>query len=151
MAHVCASKLTIVDSDNGLLPGRHQAIIWASARILLIGSPGTNSNEILIEIHRYSFKKMHLKMSSGECWPSCLGPNVLRAHMWFWVDYVETTFRSYDCGMWLQGICIDIYYHLSIPVFILTCGITFKLTYVLCTSISNRRDPHSFLFDIDLT
>ena len=26
--HICISKLTIIDSDNGLLPGRCQAIIW---------------------------------------------------------------------------------------------------------------------------
>ena len=27
---------------------------------------GTNFNEILIKIHTFSFKKMHLKMSSGK-------------------------------------------------------------------------------------
>ena len=45
------SKLSIIGSDNGLLPGRHQAIIWADAGILLIGPIGTNFNEILIEIY----------------------------------------------------------------------------------------------------
>ena len=25
--HICVGKLTIIDSDNGLSPGRHQAII----------------------------------------------------------------------------------------------------------------------------
>ena len=34
--HICISKLTIIASDNGLLPGRRQAIIWTNAWILLI-------------------------------------------------------------------------------------------------------------------
>ena len=31
---ICISKLTIIDSDNGLSPGRCQAIIWTTADIL---------------------------------------------------------------------------------------------------------------------
>ena len=34
--HTCVRKLTIIASDNGLSPGRRQAIIWANAGILLI-------------------------------------------------------------------------------------------------------------------
>ena len=71
------SKLTIVGSDNGVSPGRRQAIIWTSAGLFLIGPLGTNFNEILIEIHTFSFKKMHLKLSSGRWRPFCLGLNVL--------------------------------------------------------------------------
>ena len=37
MTHKCVGKLAIIGSYNGLLPGRHQAIIWANAGILLIG------------------------------------------------------------------------------------------------------------------
>ena len=33
----------------------------------------TNYNEILIKIHTFSFKKMHLKQSSAKWWPLCLG------------------------------------------------------------------------------
>ena len=65
VTHICVSKLTIIGSDNGLSPGRRQAIIWANAGIFLIGPLGTNFSEILIEFHTFSFKKMHLKMSSG--------------------------------------------------------------------------------------
>ena len=75
--HICASKLTIISSDNGLSPGRRQAIIGANAGILLIRPLETNFSEISIEIYTFSFKKMHLKMSSGKCRPSCLGLNVL--------------------------------------------------------------------------
>ena len=77
MTHICVSKLTIIGSDNGLSPGRHQAIIWTNAEILLIGTLGTNFNEILIEIHTVSFKEMRLKMSSGKWRPFCLGLSVL--------------------------------------------------------------------------
>ena len=77
VTHICISKLTIIGWDNGLLPGRHQAIIWTNAEILLIGPLGTKFSEILIEIHTFSFKKMHLKMSSGKWWPFCHNLNVL--------------------------------------------------------------------------
>ena len=46
VTHICASKLTIIASDNGLAPGRRQAIIWTNDGILLIGPLGTNFNEI---------------------------------------------------------------------------------------------------------
>ena len=64
--HICVGKLTIIGSDNGLSPGRRQAIIWTNAGILLIGPLGTNFNEMLIEIYTFSFKKIHLKMSSAK-------------------------------------------------------------------------------------
>ena len=60
VTHICVSKETIVGPDNGLSPGgRHQAIIWTNAGVLLFGSLRTNFSEILIEIHTFSFKKMH--------------------------------------------------------------------------------------------
>ena len=88
--HTCVSKLIIIGSDNGLSPGRCQAIIWTNAGILLFEPLGTNFSEILIEIHTFSFKKMHLKMSSGKWQPFCLGlncfntlsPNDVSMHQW---------------------------------------------------------------------
>ena len=77
MTQICVSKLAIIGSDNGLSPGRRQTIIWINAGILLIGSLGTNFSEILMEIYKFLFKKMHLKMSSGKWRLSCLGLNVL--------------------------------------------------------------------------
>ena len=61
--HICVIKLNIFGSDNRLSPGRHQAIIWTNAGILLIGPIGTNFNDILIVIHVFLFTKIHLKMS----------------------------------------------------------------------------------------
>ena len=46
MTHICVGNLTIIGSDNGLSPGRRQAIIWPNAGILLIGPLGTNFSEI---------------------------------------------------------------------------------------------------------
>ena len=77
VTHICVGKLTILGSDNGLSPGRHQAIVWTNAGILLIGPLGTNSTEILIKILEFSFKKMRLKLSSAKWRPFCLGLNVL--------------------------------------------------------------------------
>ena len=75
--HICVGVLTDIDSDNGLLPERRQAIIWTNVGILLIGPLGTNFSEFLIGIHAFSFKKMHLRMSSAKWRPFCLGLNVL--------------------------------------------------------------------------
>ena len=77
VTHICVSKLTIIGSDNGLSPGRRQAILWNKGGILLIGPLDTNFSKILIEIHIFSFKKIHFKMSSPKWWPFCLGLNVL--------------------------------------------------------------------------
>ena len=75
--HICIIKLTLIGLDNGLSPGRHQAIIWTNAGILLIGPLVTIFREILMKIYSFLFKKMHLKMSSGKWLPFCLGLNVL--------------------------------------------------------------------------
>ena len=77
MKQICVGNLTIIGSKNGLSPGRCQAIIWINAGILLIGPLGTN----FIGIQTFSFKKMHLKMSSADWRSFCLGLNVLSANL----------------------------------------------------------------------
>ena len=81
VTHICVGNLTIVGSDNGLSPGRRQAITWTNVGIWLIGPLGTNFCEMLIEIHAFSFKKIHMKMSSGNWRPFCLGLNVLTMYI----------------------------------------------------------------------
>ena len=76
LTHICAGKLTIAGSDNGLSPGRRQAIIVTIAGILLFGPLETNFCETLIGIYTFAFKKMHLKMSSAKSGPFCFGLNV---------------------------------------------------------------------------
>ena len=76
--HMYASvNKSIIGPHNGLSPDRHRAIIWNNAAILLIAPLWTNFIEFLIKIHTFSFKKMHINMSSGKRRPSCLGLNVL--------------------------------------------------------------------------
>ena len=48
VTHICIGNLTIIGSDNGLLPGWRQAIIWTNAGILLIRPLETKFSEILI-------------------------------------------------------------------------------------------------------
>ena len=89
VTHICIGSSTIIDSDNGLSPRQRQAIIWTSAGMLSIWPSRTKFSEILIGIQTFSFKKMHLKMSSAK-WR--LGLNVLiNAHglVMLFVHYPE--------------------------------------------------------------
>ena len=53
VTHVCVSKLTIIGPDNGLSPGRRQAIIWTNSGMLSIEPLGTNFSEIFIKIQAF--------------------------------------------------------------------------------------------------
>ena len=75
VTHIGVGTLAIIIPDYGLSPGQRQAIIWTNDALLLIGSLGTNFSEIFIEIHTFSFEKMHLKMSFAKCQPFCHGLN----------------------------------------------------------------------------
>ena len=66
VTHICVSNLTIIGSDNGLSPGRRQAIIWPNAGILLIVTWGTNlqwnfNRNINIYIQEKAFKTSSAK------------------------------------------------------------------------------------------
>ena len=94
-----------IGSDNGLALTRRQAIIWTNAEMLLIGFLGTKFNEILIEIHTFPFKKMHMKMSSGKWRPFCLGPQCVK-ETGFSMDTVhavvcEHLLMSKLCARWI--------------------------------------------------
>ena len=67
--HICVGNLTMIGSDNGLSPGRRQAIIWTNAEILLIRTLGTNFSEILTRIQTFSLKRIPLKMSPAKWQP----------------------------------------------------------------------------------
>ena len=77
VTHICVGKLTNIGSDNGLSPGRRQAIVWTNDGLLLFGPLGTNFSEILIEILTFSFKKRRLIVSSAKRRPFCFGLNAL--------------------------------------------------------------------------
>ena len=77
MKRICVSKLTIIGSDNGLSPGRRQAIICTNAGILLIRQMGTNFNAILIKTHMFSlnknvFENVVWKMAAFLSQPQCV-------------------------------------------------------------------------------
>ena len=104
--HICVCNLTIIGSENGLSPGRCQAIIWTNAGMLLILPVWTNFSEILIAIHISSLKKIHLKLSSAKLWPSCIGINVLIGTPFTCVLF-ECGFSGFICAFssWLFYWC----------------------------------------------
>ena len=103
--HICVGKLTIIGSDNGLLSGQCQAIIWINAGILLIGPLGTNFSEILFRIQIFLFKKMCLKMPSAKWHPFCLGLNVLMACCRMALPELLLTYQTMRyCGIQLRAI-----------------------------------------------
>ena len=94
--HICVGKLTTIGSDNGLSPGRRQAIISTIAGILLIWPLGRNFSEISIDIQTFSFKKIHFKMASAKWRPSCLGLNVLTSPNQLWPGELESWRVEYE-------------------------------------------------------
>ena len=61
-----------------------QAMIWTNTGILLIVPLGTNFSELLITIHTFLFKRMHVKMLSGKWLPFCLSLDVLISPTKLW-------------------------------------------------------------------
>ena len=97
-------------------------IIWTNAGILLIGPWRTNFIEILIGIQTFSFKKMHLKMSSAKWHPFCLSLNVLMC--WYgWrqvpVDYICC---GDDCWRQILAVNIDVW---VVHIYGITVGMWF--------------------------
>ena len=65
LPHTCLSELSSIGSGDGLSHLWHQAITWNNTGLLSIGLLGTNFSEIWIRILSFSFKEMHLKLSSA--------------------------------------------------------------------------------------
>ena len=135
VTHICVGNLTITGSDNGLSPGRRQAIIWTNVGIVLIGPLGTQFSEILMEILTFSFKKRHLKLSSAKCWPFCLGLNVFTHR--FAVMYIlivslfETGFCNISANIFFG---FDAAWYLGIRV--TRGGYSLYEGYYICSTIS---------------
>ena len=75
MTHICVSRLTITNSDNGWSPGTCKATILTNAGKLLTGALGINFSKIWIEIYTFPLRKIHLQMLSGKWRP--FGLNLL--------------------------------------------------------------------------
>ena len=72
--HICIGNLTIIGSDNGLLPGRHQVIIWTNAGELVIEALGTNFSEIFNQNYNIfsqgnAFENVVRKLEAILSWP----------------------------------------------------------------------------------
>ena len=111
MTHICVNKLTTIGSDNGLSPGRRQAIIWTNGGIFLVGPLGTNFSEIFIGVEIFLLKKMHLNMSSAKWRPFCFGLNVLKR-----------THQDCVCGWWKHMLLwVMVRWHCTRKIW-LNCG-----------------------------
>ena len=107
VTHICIGKLTNIGSDNGLSPGRRQAIIWINAGTLLIGPLETDFSEILIEISTFS-----LKVSSAKWRPFCLGLNMLNGIITYLITWLLSStvmiallppFEKYRVSPWYMS------------------------------------------------
>ena len=76
VTHICVGNLNIIGSNNGLSPGRRQAIIWTNAGILLIRPLGTNIQWNLDRNSYIFIQEKAFKTSSGKRRPFCPGRNV---------------------------------------------------------------------------
>ena len=113
VTYICVSKLTIIDSDNGLSPGRRQAIIWTNAGILLIRTLGANFSEIFSKIRAFSFKIMDLKMSSVKWRWFCLGLNVLKCIIWYIIIYTWLYYSNQRVCNWRATTNTCRYYEIN--------------------------------------
>ena len=135
MIIVHATNLAIICWDNGLSPGRRQAIIWTNAGKLLIGPFGTNVSEILIESHTFSFNEIHFKISSGKWRPFVLGLNVLSR-----VTNHCNRFRSNLRMADLKMICRDLRTRRSTMIIVTTMAIKSNHTWSLRSVASFFQD-----------
>ena len=105
MAHICVNELNSIASENGLSPVRRQAIIWTNAGVLIMRPSWSDFNEILIEVHTFSFKKIHLKMSSVKWRPFSLGLNVSTQHRKFFTTHTPGFMAFSQFSHWKSSIC----------------------------------------------
>ena len=105
VTHIYDANLTIFGLDNGLSPGRRQAIIWTTAGILLMDP--WEQTSVKVKILTFSLKKTHLKVSSVEWQPFCLGFNVLMKGIQYpFKGSPVKMLPAIDCfNIWQHGQC----------------------------------------------
>ena len=107
----CTAPLSCTHSHPHSFLGRRRAWPARECRMWeIVGLLGTNLSEIFIEVHIFSFKKMHLKMSSGKCRPFCLDLNMLITHynrvISQWILYKIYTQYTFYCSSLLDVWCL---------------------------------------------
>ena len=135
----------IIGSDNGLSPGRRQAIIWTNDVILLIGHLGTNFNDFFfIKIKTFSLTNLYLKVSSAKVvailtWPQCVNGSAWDL-MWLETGSVTCCINNElasnslhpHCDYTSKGrICVSGIKHTS--TFNLLCNIIMNQSYLRTT------------------
>ena len=103
VTHIC-----IIGSDNGLSPGRRQAIIWINAGILSIGSLGTNVSEISIAIHTFFvqenvFENVVCKMAAIMARPHCVNTWKTEQNGCHFADDIFACILLKENFIWTQG------------------------------------------------
>ena len=88
----------LTGSYSGLYPVQHQAIIYTNTSLLPIRPWGKYLSEILLEIQKFSLKKMPLMMPSANWQPFCLIPSVLSGF------HGQTKAKCQPLTVVLQGI-----------------------------------------------
>ena len=79
VTHICVGKLTIIGSDNGLSPGRRQAIIWTIAGRNIVN--WTLGNKLQWNLKRNSYIFIQENAFENVVWkwrPFCLSLYVLK-------------------------------------------------------------------------
>ena len=126
-----------IGSDNGLSPIWCQGIIQTSA----IGPLGTNFSEFVINIQKFSFTKMHLKMSSGKWQPFCPGGDELKTMIHGWapsgtMPLPEPILTQIYVAIW--HYCTELKIHLDLCIAVST-----NIEPCICT---NRWKKHISVF-----
>ena len=86
---ICVSNFTIIGSDNGLVPGRCEAIIWNQCWNIVNAKPRNKFlSAIFSEIHTCSCNEMQLTISSAKRRQFCRGRNVVNWSriQFFWAE-----------------------------------------------------------------
>ena len=78
VTHICVGNSTIIGSDNGLSPGRAPSHYLNQCWNIVNRTLGNKLQWNLNAIETFSFKEMHLKLSSAKWRPFCIGLSVLR-------------------------------------------------------------------------
>ena len=95
-------KQTIIGSNNGLSPGRRQAIIWTNAEILLIGPLGNLNRNLNIFTQENIFENVVWKMAAILSRPQCV-----KAKYPDGSPYSARLWANYDVGS------VNTHYHTS--------------------------------------
>ena len=96
----------ITDTENGLSPVQHQAIIWNNAGSLSTASLKTYFRSILIKMQQFSIKFMHLKMLFVKCLPFYLGLG--RLNISSGQNGCHYTDNIFKCSFMNEKFCISI-------------------------------------------